>query len=167
MLQILKHSLALMCLVGATSAFAETVMMNVTAPEGVGQPAGTIQITETKYGLLFTPNLNGISPGIHGFHVHVNPDCGNNGIAAGEHLDPYQTNTHLGPYNDKGHLGDLPALYATTEGMVTLPVLAPRLMHISQIKNHALMVHSGGDNYSDSPQPLGGGDGRMVCGIVK
>jgi Cu-Zn family superoxide dismutase len=25
----------------------------------------------------------------------------------------------------------------------------------------------GGDNYSDTPAPLGGGGGRLVCGVVK
>jgi Cu-Zn family superoxide dismutase len=29
------------------------------------------------------------------------------------------------------------------------------------------MVHVGGDNYSDTPAPLGGGGGRLVCGVVK
>lgn len=167
MLKALKNLLAFIYIAGVTSAYAETIMMNFTAPQGVGKSAGTIQITETKYGLLFTPNLSGISSGIHGFHVHVNPDCGNNGMAAGGHFDPNLTNKHLGPYHDNGHLGDLPAFYATADGTVTLPVLAPRLKHVSQIKNHALMVHSGGDNYSDSPQSLGGGDGRMACGIIK
>jgi Cu-Zn family superoxide dismutase len=29
------------------------------------------------------------------------------------------------------------------------------------------MVHAGGDNYDDTPAPLGGGAGRIACGIVK
>jgi Cu-Zn family superoxide dismutase len=29
------------------------------------------------------------------------------------------------------------------------------------------MVHVGGDNYSDTPKPLGGGGGRLVCGVVE
>lgn len=153
-------------LAGVANIYAATIMMYFTAPDGVGKSAGTIQIIETKYGLLFIPNLHSITAGIHGFHVHINPDCGDHGMAAGEHLDPKYTHKHLGPYDDNGHLGDLPALYATADGIITLPVLSPRLMHISQIKNHALMVHSGGDNYSDSPQPSGGGNGRMVCGII-
>lgn len=167
MLQVIKFSLALICITGAANSYAETVMMNFTASQGTDKSAGTIQITETKHGLLFTPKLQGISSGIHGFHVHLNPDCANNGMAAKGHFDPTKSNKHLGPYDDKGHLGDLPALYATAEGMVDLPVLAPRIKHVSEIKGHALMVHSGGDNYSDAPQPLGGGSSRMVCGIIK
>jgi superoxide dismutase, Cu-Zn family len=29
------------------------------------------------------------------------------------------------------------------------------------------MVHAGGDNFSDQPEPLGGGGGRIACGIIK
>lgn len=169
MLKIRKEFGLLLSLAFATVTFADTtVTMNETAPGNtVGKNVGTVTITETKYGLMFTPNLNGASSGIHGFHVHAGADCGNNGDAAGGHLDPKKTGKHLGPYNDNGHLGDLPALYILTDGTASLPVVAPRLKHISEIKNHVLMIHKGPDNYSDTPQPLGGGDGRMICGIIK
>lgn len=144
-----------------------TVNMNMTAASGIGESAGTVTITETPYGLLFNLNVKGIKEGVRGFHVHEKSDCGDNGMAAGGHLDPKKTQKHLGPFNAAGHLGDLPALYANADGTVPLPVLAPKLKHISDIKGHALMIHSGGDNYSDTPQPLGGGNGRMVCGVIK
>ena len=28
------------------------------------------------------------------------------------------------------------------------------------------MIHEGGDNYSDTPKPLGGGGARMACGVI-
>jgi len=28
------------------------------------------------------------------------------------------------------------------------------------------MIHAGGDNYSDQPEPLGGGGGRIACGVA-
>ncbi|MRR17699.1 MAG: superoxide dismutase [Cu-Zn] SodC1, partial [Deltaproteobacteria bacterium] len=31
----------------------------------------------------------------------------------------------------------------------------------------SLMIHVGGDNYSDVPEKLGGGGGRLACGVVK
>lgn len=155
------------CLMIAATAVADVrVPMNVTSDQGVGKSAGTVLITETSYGLLFSPHLQGLTPGIHGFHVHQNPACDQNGMAAGGHLDPENTGKHLGPFNDNGHLGDLPALYVNADGTATLPVLAPRLLHLSDITAHALMVHAGGDNYSDSPEKLGGGGKRMLCGVI-
>lgn len=86
-------------------------------------------------------------------------------LAAGGHYDPANTGKHEGPYGN-GHLGDLPALAVATDGMATLPVLAPRLK-VADIKGRSLMIHAGGDNYADTPAPLGGGGARAACGVVK
>lgn len=134
--------------------------------EGVsGKSLGEVRAEDSKYGLLITPNLTNLPPGVHGFHLHEKPYCNNDGMGAGGHLDPKKTNKHLGPYNDKGHLGDLPALFVDSNGNANTPVLAPKLT-LNQIKNRALMIHAGGDNYSDNP-PMGGGGTRIACGIIK
>jgi Cu/Zn superoxide dismutase len=31
---------------------------------------------------------------------------------------------------------------------------------------HAAMQHPNGDNYSDTPKPLGGGGARIACGVI-
>ncbi len=169
MIRTIKYLIAILGLAITTTALADiTVPMYFTAEgDKVGKSVGTVVISETKYGLLFTPHLVGLKPEIHGFHVHQNPLCAQNGDAAGGHLDPNNTGKHLGPYNDNGHLGDLPALYVNPDGTSTLPVLAPRLKHLSEIENHSLMIHEGGDNYSDTPAKLGGGGKRMVCGVIQ
>ena len=76
-----------------------------------------------------------------------------------------KTGHHYGPYNSKGHLGDLPALYINADGSITVPVVAPRLT-VKDTLGHSLMIHNGGDNYSDDPKLLGGGGARMVCGVI-
>ncbi len=168
MLRKLQSYLAIALLTSASVAFADTtVQIYATADSGQGVNVGTVSVNETKYGLLLTPHLHDLSPGIHGFHIHVNPSCDQHGMAAGGHFDPKNTGKHLGPYNENGHLGDLPALTVAADGTATLPVLAPRLSKVDDIKNHALMIHEGGDNYSDSPKPLGGGGGRMECGVIQ
>jgi superoxide dismutase, Cu-Zn family len=147
--------------------FAAEMTVNVytTVAKGKGELVGTVTIKETEYGLLFTPDLKKLGEGIHGFHVHENPSCADNGMAAGGHLDPKKTGKHLGPYNNNGHLGDLPALYVEKDGTAKTPLLAPRLKNLSEIKNHSLMIHEGGDNYSDQPA-MGGGGKRMWCGVM-
>jgi Cu-Zn family superoxide dismutase len=45
--------------------------------------------------------------------------------------------------------------------------LAPRIKDIQALKGHALMIHAGGDNYSDQPKPLGGGGARIACGVIE
>ncbi|GAB7128518.1 superoxide dismutase family protein [Silvimonas sp. JCM 19000] len=149
------------------------VPIRAATEDGAGANLGTVHIEETRYGLVFTPHLTGLPPGIHGFHVHEKGSCDPSvkdgkvtpAGQAGGHFDPDKTGKHLGPYGD-GHLGDLPALYVGADGMAMYPVLAPRLTRIDQIKGHALMVHAGGDNHSDEPMPLGGGGARYACGVI-
>lgn len=151
-----------------------TVDIHTISTEGVGDSLGTVTVEDTQYGLLLTPDLQGLEPGVHGFHVHENPDCGpaekdgtmTAGAAAGGHYDPQNTGAHQGPYDDSGHLGDLPPLYVQTDGAAATPVLAPRLK-VEDLTGHSLMIHQGGDNFSDQPDPLGGGGSRAACGVVK
>lgn len=159
---------------GAAQAATVDVEMNLVTGQGIGQDIGKVAISETPYGLLFTPSLKALPAGVHGFHVHEKGSCEPGmkdgkavaALAAGGHFDPQKTGKHLGPYAD-GHLGDLPAIYVTADGMANDPVLAPRLKKISEIEGKALMLHAGGDNHSDHPQPLGGGGARFACGVIK
>ncbi len=159
----------------ALRAFAAdtVVQMNLVNDQGMGQSIGTVTISESAKGLVFKPDLSGLAPGVHGFHVHQNPDCAAGvkdgkttpGLAAGGHYDPAGTGKHEGPAG-KGHLGDLPALTVGADGKATAPVTASRLT-MADVKGRSLMVHAGGDNYSDQPAPLGGGGARVACGVIK
>jgi Cu-Zn family superoxide dismutase len=158
---------------GTVHAASQEVTINLVDADGKQQAIGTVDIRETDHGLLFTPELKSLSPGVHGFHVHQNGSCEpaeKNGKpsaaeAAGGHFDPDNTGKHAGPYGD-GHLGDLPALYVNEDGTADYPVLAPRIKKLDDIKDRALMIHSGGDNHADSPKPLGGGGSRVACGVI-
>lgn len=142
--------------------------------QGNGKQAGIVTIIETPYGLLFQPLLSGLTPGIHGFHIHEKPDCGpaeKDGKripagAAGSHYDPDNSNAHGGPYG-KGHRGDLPGLVVNQNGVADYSLLAPRLKTLNEIAGHSLMIHVGGDNYVDVPVALGGGGARMLCGVIR
>ncbi|TAL59530.1 MAG: superoxide dismutase [Legionella sp.] len=125
---------------------------------------GEVVFSETPLGVLVTPKLSKLSPGLHGFHLHQHPNCGDHGMDAGSHYDPQNKNTHLGPYGN-GHLGDLPVLYVTQDGTATTPTLAPRLT-LKDLTGLTVMIHANGDNYTDTPE-LGGGGARLACGVVK
>jgi Cu-Zn family superoxide dismutase len=38
---------------------------------------------------------------------------------------------------------------------------------VADVKGRSIMIHGGGDNYSDQPAPLGGGGARIACGVVR
>ena len=165
--------LALIAVTGGVQAEL-TIPMNQVNEQGVGKTVGQVTVTESKYGLIFTPALNGLEPGLHGFHVHENPSCQPKekegkmtaALEAGGHYDPAGTKKHSTPWDDGGHLGDLPPLFVDASGNATTPVLAPRLK-LSDVQGRSLMIHAGGDNHADHPVPLGGGGARIVCGVIK
>jgi Cu-Zn family superoxide dismutase len=140
---------------------------------GLGKQVGSVEFENTPYGVLIEVYLYDLPPGIHGLHVHTGASCspGPNAKgeiipagAAGEHLDPAKTGHHYGPYR-RGHLGDLPRLTVYDDGTSDDILLAPRI-RVSDLLGRALMLHAGGDTYSDTPH-LGGGGARIACGIIQ
>jgi superoxide dismutase, Cu-Zn family len=158
----------------ALSAHADfKVNINAIDAKGAGPNLGTIAVSEAKDGgVVFTPALSGLSPGPHGFHVHVNPTCEAKekdgklepGEGAGAHYDPGKSGKHAGPQGT-GHKGDLPPLVADSTGNMKTAVVAPRLK-LAELKNRALIIHVGGDNSTDEPANGGGGK-RIACGVIK
>lgn len=160
----------------ATSAMARGLQTEVdihaVSQDGIGKSIGTVRILRHKDGILFEPDLQGLEHGLHGFHLHENADCSpaeKDGkmaaaAAAGGHYDPDGKGEHNGPY-EEGHKGDLPALYFNENGVARIPVLAPRL-EFDDLHGRALVIHKGGDNYSDRPKSLGGGGERVACSEI-
>ena len=155
---------------GLAVAQQMTVEINRISASGVGEKIGSVVVAEGKNGVSFKVSVKGLPAAQRGFHVHEKGDCGPGmkdgkmeaGIAAGDHYDPDGHKSHKGP-KGKGHKGDLPLLKGNAAG-IEQTVVAPRLK-IADVKGRALVIHEGGDNYSDNPEN-GGGKGRVACGVV-
>jgi Cu-Zn family superoxide dismutase len=150
------------------------VTMNAIDAKGVGASIGTVTIKAgANRGVTFVPDLKGLPPGMHGFHVHEFANCGAKekdgklepGEMAGGHLDAKKTGKHAGP-TGLGHEGDLPPLQVSAAGTATGTVTAPRL-ELKDLAGKSLMIHQGGDNGSDQPKPNGGGGTRIACGVIE
>lgn len=171
----LTAALGLGIWLAASAAQGATVVATVNKVDenGVGTAIGTIKLRDTKEGLSIHPHLRDLPPGEHGMHVHVNPSCAAGmqdgkpvaALGAGGHLDPMKTGMHKGPMEEGGHLGDLPVLTVGPDGKATKTVVAPHLK-VADVIGHAIVIHAGGDNYSDQPKPLGGGGPRIACAVV-
>ena len=156
----------------AGSAWAQPVNVDMTriTESGVGDKIGTIALSEGKSGVSFKVAITGLAKGKRGFHVHETGNCGpamkdgkmTAGLAAGAHYDPESKKTHRGP-KGAGHKGDLPLLTGTDKG-ISETVTAPRLK-LADIRGRAIVIHEGGDNYSDKPEN-GGGAARIACGVI-
>lgn len=155
-------------------AFAEprTVTINKVSIEGIGDPVGTITLTAGANGVVLTTDLHSLPAGEHGFHLHQNGTCAaalkdgkmSAAEAAGGHYDPGETHRHAGPQGS-GHKGDMPALMVAHDGTAKTSFTLPRLT-FKDVMQRSIMIHEHGDNYSDTPLPLGGGGKRIACGVI-
>jgi Cu-Zn family superoxide dismutase len=158
---------------GPALAAGFTAQMHLATPTGPGEGIGSVTMTESPGGVRFEIDLHGLPPGPHGFHVHANPSCAPGekdgkpvpAGGAGAHLDPTAASMHMGP-EGMGHLGDLPLINVGPDGTARAVLTAPHIRTLDALKDRALMIHAGGDNYSDQPAPLGGGGPRLACGVV-
>lgn len=165
--------LAMMAVAVPAQSADLTATMHKVTQDGTGEEVGTIAISATSAGTQFKVQLHGLPPGAHGFHVHENANCGPtllNGVripagAAGSHWDPNTTGKHAGPEGE-GHEGDLPRIEVGANGSANETLAAPHIKDIGALKKHALVIHAGGDTYSDTPS-LGGGGGRIACGVIE
>ena len=156
-------------------AFADyKVEMRSISAQGIGPSLGSVTLSEDKSGgVTFKPSLKGLPAGQRGFHVHEAASCGpgvkdgkpSAGESAGPHWDPDKAAKHGAPKGG-GHRGDVPALEVASDGSASKAVTAPRLK-LADLAGKSLMIHAGGDNYSDNPKPNGGGGDRIACGLIK
>lgn len=159
-------------LLAATAAFAQQLAVDIKriSDSGEGEKIGSVVVADGKTGVTFKVAVTGLPKGPHGFHVHEKGSCGpamkdgkmTAGIAAGDHYDPEGHKAHKGPKGG-GHKGDLPQLTATDKG-IEQTVTAPQLK-LADVIGRSLVIHEGGDNYTDNPEN-GGGKGRIACGVV-
>jgi Cu-Zn family superoxide dismutase len=170
---LLTMTLAFAALAGQAGAATVHAELALATPSGPGAAVGSAVISDSPRGAVVTVDLHGLTPGEHGLHLHANGSCqastGPDGKvvaagAAGGHYDPAQSAHHMGP-DGQGHLGDLPKLTVAADGTVRASFTAPRIKDVSALKGRALMIHAGGDTYSDTP-PLGGGGARLACGVL-
>jgi len=136
------------------------------SPVGAGGAAGRVTFTQKDGYVLVEAVLDGLKPGLHGFHAHEKGDCAGVGaLAAGGHFDP--TLQPHGPGAEEGsHLGDLGNLLADAQGHAKLS-LRDRWIRLSgpnSILGRALIVQAEPDDLHS--QPSGGGGERIACGII-
>jgi Cu-Zn family superoxide dismutase len=174
---VIQAAVALLALAApvrsASAAKPAKATVNLITADGVGKSIGTITIKAAKDGVTIEPKLKDLPPGEHGFHVHEKGRCDpadkegkkTAGQAAGGHFDPDTTKAHKGP-GGGGHKGDLPKLVVSDKGEAK-DKLEVKGLSLADFEGKALMIHAGGDNYSDTPKPLGGGGERIACGVVK
>jgi Cu-Zn family superoxide dismutase len=127
---------------------------------------GIVKFTEVAGGVEVVADIDGLTPGRHGFHIHEFGDCSAlDATSAGGHFNPLDME-HGAPTDEQRHLGDLGNITADNEGHAhfewTDGMLA--LNGPNSIIGRAVIVHAGEDDLQT--QPTGNAGPRVACGVI-
>ena len=140
---------------------AEAVaMLHATGNSGVH---GVVRFSQKDGFVQITGQVVGLTPGLHGFHVHEYGDCSAlDAGSAGGHFNP--TNMpHGGPDDKKRHVGDLGNIKADAKGRATINMQDKviQLRGPYSIVGRSLIVHAKADDLKTQPHGRRWRPGRL------
>ena len=127
---------------------------------------GIVTFVKSDKGIKVTVDIEGLTPGKHGFHIHEFGDCSSeDGTLAGGHFNPELT-PHAGPNAAIRHVGDLGNLIADENGKAHYEFVDDLLSFEGKhnIIGRGIIIHSGEDDLSS--QPSGNSGSRIACGTI-
>jgi superoxide dismutase, Cu-Zn family len=140
-----------------------------------GAPIGWARFVQDATGIVHVNvHVKGLTPGLHGIHIHAIGACGPTFAAAGGHYNPL-TRQH-GLLNTAGaHAGDLPNLIVNAEGVAHLDATTDRVTLTNGpttlfdttlgAVGSALIIHANEDD-QQTDATNGGSGGRIACGVI-
>lgn len=165
--------LSLGCIVSqALGTTYEAVAVIHPALGKTGAASGTVTFHQVDDGEVhYEVSLTGLTPGLHGFHVHEKGDLSGGCATMGGHFNPDQRQ-HGGPNDSERHVGDLGNVRADENGRVQLSgsdgIIS--LHGRYSIIGRGVVVHSGEDDLGKGGQPdsltTGHAGDRVGCGVV-
>ena len=138
----------------------------VLQPTEGNEVTGTVTFTKEGDGVKIVADLNGLTPGKHGFHVHQYGDIsGLDGKSAGGHFNP-ENMKHGGPNDLDRHVGDLGNVEAGGDGTAHYERV-DKVISLSgkhSVIGRAIIVHAGEDDLTS--QPTGDAGSRVAYGVI-
>src|SRR3954465_13404168 len=104
--------------VAVTAAYGQDVTKAMVRldPKSGSKVTGTITFTKSGDEVEVTGDIENLSPGKHGFHIHDKGDCSAaDACSAGGHFNPTKQH-HGGPMTAERHTGDLGNIEADASG---------------------------------------------------
>lgn len=136
-------------------------------PTANNSVTGTVTFTQMEGHVHVVAHISGLTPGVHGFHVHETGDCSApDATSAGGHYNP-SAMQHSAPDSAMRHTGDLGNVVADSTGNAHLDYMD---MHLALNGEHsivgkAVIVHADPDDFTT--QPTGNAGARIACGVIE
>jgi Cu-Zn family superoxide dismutase len=137
------------------------------SPKSGSNVRGTVTFLEEVEGVRVTANIEGLTPGPHGFHIHEKGDCSSDdGSSAGGHFNPTGA-PHGAPTSGQHHLGDFGNIEANKDGVARFERVFYflRMEGTNSILGHSIIVHEKPDDMAS--QPSGNAGARQACGVIE
>jgi len=138
----------------------------VIYPTAGNKVTGVVTFLKVPGGIEVVANLDGLTPGNHGFHVHQYGDCSApNGDSAGGHFNP-EGMPHGAPTSMERHAGDLGNITADKDGKAHYD-WTDNLMAFEgrdSIIGRSVIVHANPDDLTS--QPAGNSGPKVACGVI-
>jgi len=132
-------------------------------PTQGNQATGSLTLTQQKGYVQIKGKIQGLTPGAHGFHIHMFGDLrAPDGMSAGGHFDPHG-HKHGGPDSQERHAGDLGNVQANDQGVADVNVKAPKL-ELHFVVGRSFVVHANEDDLKS--QPAGNAGPRVAVGVI-
>lgn len=172
--RVLMQGLVVCLTLGASVAMAEDAARTAAA-EILGRDGavlGRAQLTETPRGVLIEMGFEGLSEGVHAFHIHEVGACdpSDEFKSAGGHFNP--THAKHGFLAEGGaHLGDLPNIHAPADASFVVEIFVSGLTlaegpgTLFDEDGSSLVVHEHRDDYVSDP--AGAAGPRIACGVIR
>jgi len=143
-----------------------TASASLGATKG-NQAAGTVTFVQHGAKVVVDAQVTGLTPGLHGFHIHEKGDCtAPDAASAGGHFNPHKE-PHAGPDDAHRHAGDLGNLSADANGVAVYHVEVSGITldaGADSIIGRAVIVHANADDLRT--QPAGNAGPRLACGLI-
>lgn len=128
---------------------------------------GLVTFSQGIDGVKIVADVDGLTPGLHGFHIHEKGDCSAaDGSSAGGHFNPTQE-MHASPDSPHRHVGDLGNITADSQGHGHYERLDTQISLNGpySIIGKAIIVHEKADDFKT--QPTGNAGARLGCGLIQ
>lgn len=127
---------------------------------------GKVVFTQVPDGIKIVADIDGLTPGEHGFHVHECGICEGDGTSACAHFNPTNSK-HGGPDSVERHVGDLGNIVADESGHGHYERVDKLIaLHGDHsIVGRSVIVHADPDDFTS--QPAGNAGKRIACGVIE
>ena len=138
----------------------------VLQPTKGNNVTGVIAFTKVDDGVKVVADLEGLTPGKHGIHIHECGDCSAvDGTSAGGHFNP-MSKDHGSPMGSMRHEGDMGNITADVNGKAHLEYVDKEISFegMTSIIGRSVIVHKNEDDMQT--QPTGNAGARVACGVI-